>query len=419
MVNRKQIELIKKLSGYGEIRAVFPRLQILGEWASYVPIPSTANPNPSPTGPTARPNFQRPGFQFGSKQYEFLGYICCEDGNWPVNGWGIRVNMYDPEGNFLRTFVEITDPFGLGLSSDHSARLKISPVKDINGNRTIWFGINDIAAYPDQSWWFKIVVDSNFETVISGWPLGYIGFRFCIFRGYLQFEGPDVAIDPLTGDAYFLGTTDPNLTGIGIYDSNGTELYYIGDGLFGGGIAFDPNGNLYVGTIGPYIYGEHVPTEQNYVHMFTAANVAGELGSPDNTIALPTPGSYYLGVHSIAADINGNIYVSANGGISDLPITDEHGYIFKIDPWDENDPPAAMTLIYTGDVSPMSTNLQRCLVHNSSDNTLHILQNWAWFSGDPAKIVVINASTGAIVTDVLLDVSVNSSYLAGMDGAFK
>jgi hypothetical protein len=76
-------------------------------------------------------------------------------------------------------------------------------------------------------------------------------------------------------------------------------------------------------------------------------------------------------------------------------------------------------LIYTGDVSPSSPDLQRCLFHNSSDNTLHILQEWSWGFGGPAKIVVINASTGASVTDFLLDVSVNSSYIAGMDGAFK
>lgn len=336
----------------------------------------------------------------GTAAAKTRSFLKCEDGDWSGN-WGVQVAMYDYRGKFVGTLGSAVNPYGSGMYSVFAQGLKVDPTPDGGGNRAVWFSMTGSGA--DEGDWYTVTVNPDFNTVVSG-PTAQ----------FSQAGNWEVEWNPVTGQGFFAGkATDAWVEPHAIYIWTGTNLQKVVDvGGYSCGFAFDPDGNLYTGT-----YTDSGPASQQYVRMYTAAQVAAAVSSGTpltpaaaaNTIAIPSPNGVYLGANDLEADVDGNIYLTANGAWDDTYQSDV-GYVFRIDAWNPSSPPTTMTRIAAGTMDPSNPDWQKAMAFDGSSNLaegghydptnpsqmgnrLYVDQDFWWGSGGPDVVSGLSTST--------------------------
>lgn len=341
----------------------------------------------------------------GSAAAKTRSFLKCEDGDWS-GGWGIEVNLYDYKGNFVSTLSGGVNPYGSGTYSIYAQGLKVDPTPVAgSGDRVVWFSMTGNNA--DEGDWYTVTVSSDFSSVTSG-PTA----RFTQ-AGNWEVEWNS------SGQAFYAGKeTDAWNEPHAIYIHTGSALQKVVDvGGYSCGFAFDPSGNLYTGT-----YTDSGPATQQEVRMYTAGQVAAAIAGayaltdssgaypPTHTISIPAINGVNLGANDLESDPDGNIYVSANGAWDETYGSDV-GYVFRIDAWDSEDPPSAMTRIAAGTMDATDPDWQKALAYDGSSNLaagghydptdpatqagnrLYVDQDYFWGSGGPDVVSGLSTDT--------------------------
>lgn len=317
-----------------------------------------------------------------------VGMLRCEDGDWDDSGWSVKINLYDTAGHFIRTLGNGVNPYGTGTYTIFAGSVKVDPNPLAEGNRKIWFSVGGSGDDPsDPPWsgdWYSMVVDAGFTTVISG-PDHEFFLESLQNPVDLQFSQWDVEWDP-SGRPYFGGSlTDIWVDPHSIYYFKGTSLQKVVEvEAYSrcGGFAFDPDGNLYIGT---HIWEPSTPQE---VRVYAAARVqqavdaGGFLSDPDYVIPIPAMNGHNMGAMDLESDAEGNIYLTAYGGWDPTYYYDLSA-LFVI----EKTNPDRLKLVATGTTRQDDVDALTALSY--IDGVLMVGHDYMWGNGGPSQVSLI------------------------------
>jgi len=360
----------------------------------------------------------------GTDAAKTRSFLKCEDGLFGNADGTIQVNMYSYRGDYLDNFAEIVDPFGAGGQyAAFCGAMKVDPTPEASGDRKLWFSMSGSSATDGA--WYTVTVDADFTAAT-----GTANFEFS------QPSGWEVEWDSVSGLGFYAGKEsnawiDPHAIFI---RQGGAWVKIVDIGGYSCGFAFAPDGTLCAGS-----YSSSGPTDQQYVYVWTSAQVLAAIdGGPvltpanaTNTIDIYNPNSVFLGCNDLESDPDGNMYLSANGAWDDIYQSDV-GYVFKINTplsasaltstdiiaqgtMSANDPDLQKTLVYDGD-----TNLGAGGHYDPSvetgGNRLHVDQDFSWGSGGPDGVCGVALDVDSD-TDGVPD-SLDNAYLTADAGQF-
>ena len=359
----------------------------------------------------------------GTDAAKTRSFLKCEDGLFGNADRTIKVNMYGYRGDYLNNFAEIVDPFGAGGAyAAYCGAMKVDPVPEASGDRKLWFSMTGNGAADGV--WYTVTVDADFIAATG--------------TATLEFSQPacwEVEWDSVSGLGFYAGKendawNDPHAVFI---RQGGAWVKIVDIGGYSCGFAFAPDGTLCVGS-----YTDSGPTVQQYVYVFTSAQVQAAInggavltpGDATNTIAIYNPNGVFLGVNDLESDPDGNMYLSANGSWDETYQSDV-GYVFKI-----NTPLSAPALTAT-DIIAQGTmsddpDYQKALAYDgdtnlgaggnydptveAGGNRLHVDQDFSWGSGGPDKVCGVALDVDSD-TDGVPD-SLDNAYLTADAGQF-